>query len=139
MTGLVVDTSALLAYFDTNEPQHEAVVPVIDAAAAGPLVVSPYVIAELDFLVLTRHGVQAQREVLAELTGGAWELATMDRERLVAAADIVERYSDIPIGVTDASNIVLAEAYRTRAIATLDRRHFAVLRLGDGSAPEVLP
>ena len=82
MTGLVVDTSALLAYFDTNEPQHEAVVPVIEAAAAGPLVVSPYVIAELDYLVLTRHGVQAQREVLAELTGGAWELATMDRERL---------------------------------------------------------
>jgi predicted nucleic acid-binding protein len=139
VTGLVVDTSALLAYFDTNEPQHEAVVPVINAAAAGPLVVSPYVIAELDYLVLTRHGVQAQREVLAELTGGAWELATMDRERLVAAADIVERYSDIPIGVTDASNIVLAEAYRTRAIATLDRRHVTVLRLGDGSAPEVLP
>lgn len=135
---MVVDTSALLAYFDTNEPHHRAVAAAINASAE-PLVVSPYVIAELDYLVLTRHGVDEQHAVLAELTGGAWELASMDRARLEGARLIVQRYSDVPIGVTDASNIVLATAYHTRVIATLDRRHFTILRFADGSAPDLLP
>ncbi len=135
---MIVDTSALLAYFDRNEPAHAAVAAVIDSAE-GPLVVSPYIVAELDYLVLTRHGGAAERAVLAELTGGAWELADMTTARLSAAARVVERYADVPLGVADASNLVLAEAYRTRRIATLDRRHFSIVRFRDGSAPEVLP
>ena len=111
--GVVVDTSALLAFFDANEPQHEAVVEAIQSSR-GPLIVSPYVIAELDYLVMTRHGVQAQRTVLNEIAGGAWELAHMDRARL-------------------------AEVYGTRAIVTLDRRHFTILRFDDGSRVDVRP
>jgi predicted nucleic acid-binding protein len=135
---VIVDTSALLAYFDANEPQHQAVSEAIESSDET-LVVSPYVIAEVDYLVLTRHGSEAERAVLAELAGGAWELAPMDRTRLEAAADLVRRYADVPIGVTDASNIVLAQAYQTDTIATLDRRHFSILRFADGSAPRVLP
>ncbi len=51
---MIVDTSALLAYFDANEPSHAAVAAVNGTEA--PLVISPYVIAELDYLVLTKHG-----------------------------------------------------------------------------------
>ena len=60
---MIVDTSALLAYFDANEPTHGAVAAVIDGAE-DDLVVSPYVVAELDHLVLTRHGSQAEQAVL---------------------------------------------------------------------------
>ena len=135
---MIVDTSALLAYFDAGEPRHTDVAAAIDASD-GLLVVSPYVIAEVDYLVLTRHGPEAERAVLAELTGGAWELAAMTRERLAMAARIVQRYADVPIGVTDTSNIVLAREYQTDTIATLDRRHFTILRFDDGSAPRLLP
>lgn len=135
---MIVDTSALLAFFDAHEPDHALVVASI-VGSDEPLVVSPLVLAELDHLVLTRHGSAAEVEVLAELSGGAWELALMNRRRLAEATELVRRYSDIPIGVTDAANIVLAEAYQTRTIATLDRRHFSVLRLADGSAPTIVP
>lgn len=135
---MIVDTSALLAYFDANEPRHAEVARVIDSAH-GPLIVSPYVIAELDYLVLARHGSDAELAVLDELTSGAWELADMTSARIRAAAEIVRRYADQPIGLTDASNIVLADAYRTRQIATLDRRHFEVLRFDDHTAVEILP
>ena len=135
---MIVDTSALLAYFDAGEPQHDAVAAIIEGSR-DPLIVSPFVIAELDYLVLTRHGSDAEQPVLSELSGGAWELALMDRERIRAATRLVETYSDIPIGITDASNMVLAQAYQTRDIATLDRRHFQILRFSDGSAPRILP
>ncbi|WP_454299230.1 PIN domain-containing protein [Salana multivorans] len=68
---MIVDTSALLAYFDAGEPAHRSVAAVIDAATS-PLVVSPYVVAEVDYLVLTRHGTAAELVVLEELAGGAW-------------------------------------------------------------------
>lgn len=135
---MIVDTSALLAYFDRAEPKHSAVRAVIDGAES-PLIVSPYIVAELDYLVLTRHGSAAEAAVLAELCSGAWELATMGVDRLRAAARIVGRYADVGIGIADASNVVLAEEYRTSRIATLDRRHFGILRFSNGGAPHLLP
>lgn len=128
---MIVDTSALSAYFDAAEEDHRAVADVIDHAQE-PLIVSPYVVAELDYLVSTRVGVDAELDVLRELSGGAWELADFGRSALAKAAAIVEKYRDQRIGVADASNVVLAHGYRTRTIATLDRRHFTALRPIDG-------
>ncbi len=135
---MIVDTSALLAFFDTDEPDHETVAAVLDGATE-PLVVSPYVVAELDDLVASRLGVAAEAATLAELTSGAWDLPAIDVEDLVKARAIIERYADQGIGVVDASNVILAERYRTRTIVTLDHRHFDVLRPLDGGRFRILP
>lgn len=137
MPPVIVDTSALLAFFDASEPDHEAVSEVL--VAADVLVVSPYVVAELDYLVATRHGVDEELAVLDELVGGAWELTAFDDEGLRRARGIIASYRDQQIGVADASIVVLAERYRTRTIASLDRRHFDVLRSLDGGFFQVLP
>jgi hypothetical protein len=135
---VIVDTSALLAYFDTDEPDHQAVAAVLDDADE-PLVVSPYVVAELDYLVASRLGVTAELAALAELAGGAWDLPAIDDQGLNAARDVIERYADQRIGVADASNVVLAARYRTQTIVTLDHRHFDVLRPITGGRFVVLP
>ena len=137
MPPVIVDTSALLAYFDASEPDHEAVSGVL--AAADVLVVSPYVVAEVDYLVASRHGVDDELAVLDELASGAWDLATFDQGALARARGIIASYRDQQVGVADASMVVLAERYHTRTIATLDRRHFDVLRSLDGGSLEVLP
>ena len=135
---MIVDTSALLAYFDTDEPDHQAVAAVLDDTDE-PLVVSPYVVAELDYLVASRLGVLVELAVLTELAGGAWDLPGIDAEELRDARAIIERYADQRIGVADASNVVLAGRYRTQTIVTLDRRHFDVLRPLSGGRFTVLP
>ena len=135
--SVIVDTSALLAFFDASEPDHEAVSEVLGAADA--LVVSPYVVAELDYLVATRHGVDDELAVLEELSGGAWDLAAFDQEGLRCCREVISRYRDKEIGAADASIVVLAGRYRTRAIASLDHRHFDVLRSLDGRSFDVLP
>jgi predicted nucleic acid-binding protein len=134
---IIADTSALLAFFDASEPDHEAVSGVL--AAADVLVVSPYVVAELDYLVATRHGVDNELALLDELAGGAWDLAAFDEDELRRARGVIAKYRDQEIGVADASIVVLAERYRTRTIASLDHRHFDVLRSLDGGYFEVLP
>lgn len=135
---MIVDTSALLAFFDTDEPDHEAVSAVL-GGATEPLVVSPYVVAELDYLVVSRLGVSAELAVLRELTAGAWDLPAIDVGELAKARAVIERYRDQSIGVADASNVILAERYRTRTVVTLDRRHFDVLRPLGGGQFRILP
>lgn len=135
---MIVDTSALLAFFDRDEPDHRAVAQVLTSATEA-LVVSPYVVAELDYLVGSRLGVSAELAVLRELAGGAWDLPAIDGDDLARAASIVERYADQKLGIADASIVVLAARYRTRTIVSLDRRHFDVVRPMGGGRFTVLP
>lgn len=124
---MIVDTSALVAYFNSRDPHHSEA-SLLFETSAEPLVVSPFVIAELDYLVATREGTPAELQVLRELTSGAWDLATFDLAALTQAVDVIDRYADQNIGVADASLVVLADQYQTRKIATLDRRHFSIMR-----------
>lgn len=135
---IIADTSGLLALFNEREPRHQEVRSAL-ADVRDAVVVSPYVVAELDYLVATRIGVQAELAVLRELAGPAYELAEIDAGLLSASADVIETYSDQQIGVTDASIVVLAGRYGTDRVLTLDRRHFGVLRSPAGTAFTLLP
>ena len=136
---MIVDTSALLAFFNAREPDHEAVSAAIADHDDGLLVVSPYVVAELDHLVATRISVDAEIAALNELSSGAWELAELGAEDLRSASAVIAKYRDQNIGVADASIAVLADRYRTKQILTLDRRHFTVLRPIHGGRFSILP
>ncbi len=95
---------------------------------------SPFVIAEVDYLVATRHGVDAELAVLRQLGSGAFEIPELTHHDIAKATRVVERYRDQEIGITDASLVVLAARHRTRRILTLDRRHFTILK-----APRIQP
>jgi predicted nucleic acid-binding protein len=135
---VIVDTSALLAFFDGSDPNHDAVADAI-VGHRGALIIPPLVLAELDYLVLRCHGSSAELAVLRALADGAWQFPAFGPDLLRRAAWVVERFGEHAIGLTDASLIVLAETHKTRRIATLDRRHFTILRFADGSAPEIHP
>lgn len=137
---MIVDASVLYALFDESEPAHGRTVDAIGGMLPSrQLVVSPLVVAELDYLVARKYGVSVELAVLRELGSGAWELPALNDTDLRAAADLIEKYRDLNIGVADASLVVLADRYRTTTIATLDRRHFDALRSLDGRAFDILP
>lgn len=135
---IIADTSALLAFFNAGDANHLAVRTYIDGLVE-PMVVSPFVVAEVDYMVATRLGVDAELRVLEELASGAYVLAQLDAGDLDRCRAIIDRYADQEIGVADASLVVLAHQHGTRAMLTLDRRHFDVLRPLDGGRFRVLP
>ena len=135
---IIADTSALLALFNRGDHAHTKIVTFLDANDET-LAVPPFVVAELDYLVATRIGVQAELAVLRELAGGAYDLPALDAEDLSVCADLIHKYADQNIGVTDASIAVLANRYQTTSILTLDHRHFGVLRSIDGVPFTLLP
>jgi hypothetical protein len=54
-------------------------------------------------------------------------------------AELVASYHDLPLGSVDASVIAAAERLDIDAIATLDRRHFGVVRPNNTETLELLP
>jgi len=135
---VIADTSGLLAYYNAAEPAHERVRAAVESANQ-PLIVSPFVIAELDYLLATRVGVTAELAVLGELASGAYELPALTAADISTCAQLVQRYRDQQIGVADASLVVLAKRFDTRTILTLDRRHFDVLKALNGKRFVVVP
>lgn len=124
---VVADTSALIAFFNETDKHHSAVRKGI--AQVGHLVVSPCVLTELDYLVATRQGPPAAgaiiRYVAGRVAAGRWEVPGIG-SLLLATYAVLE---DNPaIGLADAMNVVLAREFRTEVIATLDHRHFRVIR-----------
>ena len=134
---IILDTSALFAFLRAGDPDNEAVTGVL--LTKEPLIVSPFVIAELDYLVQARAGVRAELQMLADIASGAYELPVLSAADLIACAGVIDKYADQRVGVTDASLVVLAERYQTRRICTLDHRHFGVMRGTDGTPFELLP
>jgi len=135
---IIVDASALFAALDEAEHKHEQVVTAL-ASAQQPIVLSPFVLAELDYFLVRHLGVTVELAFLAEVARGTYELAAFETEDVGRAHDVIARYSDLRIGVTDASIVVLADRYGTDRVLTLDERHFRALRTLDGKPFTLLP
>jgi predicted nucleic acid-binding protein len=54
-------------------------------------------------------------------------------------AELVQAYLDLPLGIVDAAVIAIAERLRLTEIATLDHRHFGVVRPSHTRAFTLLP
>lgn len=120
---LVLDTSGFYAALRPNESQHEACLDAL-RSATPPLVLSPFVLAEMDYLLLTRAGVDHELALLDEVARGAYFLAPFTSADVARARSLAERYRDLELGIADASVLVLCERYETADVLTLDHRHF---------------
>jgi uncharacterized protein len=130
---IVVDTSAVLQLASSTAQRHEDVLRVVEQVD-GPFLLSPFVLAELDYMVGERHGLEKQLALLGEVADGAYELAPFGREDVAAARGIAESYGDLRVGLADASLVVLAERHGTADLLTFDHRHFRAMR-GPGGRP----
>lgn len=135
---ILVDTSAALQLASSSGKRHDDVVRVVDELA-GPFVLSPFVLAELDYMLGTRHGQKAQLALLEEVAEGAYELAEFSRSDVEAAAAVMRRYADLSVGLADASIVVLAERHRTVDVLSFDARHFRAMRGPAGRPFRLLP
>jgi hypothetical protein len=134
---ILIDTSGLLAALDASQNSHAEAVASL-TAASPPLLLSPFVLAELDYLVASRVGQTARASLLREVERGAYTLAPMSGVDVGHAREVVERHAALGISLADASIVVLAERHTIRDVLALNQRHFRVLTAG-GMPFRVLP
>lgn len=135
---ILLDTSGLLSAIDSAQRRHEACAAAL-AGAKGPLLLSPFVLAELDYLLATRVGEAAQAALLDEVADGAYQLEPFNAEDVRMARDVIERYASLRIGLADASIVVLGARHGAKDVLTLDSRHFGALRQLNGRAFRLVP
>ena len=123
---ILLDTSGLLAALDASAAHHQAAAASLKQAS-GPRVLSPFVLAELDYLLARHVSARVARSFLAEVADGAYELAPFDADDVSRATDVLDRYADLGLGLADASIVVLAGRHQTVDILTLDERHFRAI------------
>jgi uncharacterized protein len=135
---IVLDTSGLLAALDRSQTDHAAAARAL-TAATPPRLLSPFVLAELDYLLTNRVSSDAAQLLLSEVAGGAYQLEAFSGADVAQALDVLTRHHGLDAGLTDASLVVLAERYDTVDILTLDLRHFRALRDAGGRSFRLLP
>jgi predicted nucleic acid-binding protein len=135
---IVLDTGGLYAALDANEALHGRAVAAL-VAARPPRLLSPFVLAELDYLLGTRVGHDAQLALAEEVARGAYQLASFTGDDIARARRIMERYADLRIGLADASVVVLAHEHKTVDVLCTDERHFRALRGPAGKPFRLLP
>ncbi|MEP7361546.1 MAG: PIN domain-containing protein [Chloroflexota bacterium] len=135
---ILLDSSGLLAAIDSRERDHSEAVGAL-GAAEPPFLLSPFVLAELDYFLARRVGNRAEIALLDEVAAGAYQLEPFDRRDVAAALEVMTKYSDLDIGLADASIVVLADRHDVSDVLTLDERHFRSLRRAGGKAFRLLP
>jgi predicted nucleic acid-binding protein len=97
------------------------------------------VITEVAYLIATRLGWQAEVRFLGDLASGALTIEPLHPADPLRLAELVARYHHLPLGTADASVIAAAERLNVTQVATIDRRHFSVVRPQHITAFELLP
>ena len=136
---IIVDTSGWIAALGHDRAQAAEDARAAYASDPGPFILSPYVLAELDYLVLKRVGLRAELAMLREAAAGVLQLADFGSREVARAAAVAEQYADLEIGLADASVVVLAERYKTTRVLTLDHRHFRAMKPLQGGSFTILP
>lgn len=125
--ALICDTGVLYAAIDEYDGNHEPCAALV-ADPPEELAVPAPVIVELEWLVTSRMSFDQFDGFLQSVEIGALEVADLEPGDYARVRELCRRYEDLPLGLVDASIVAIAERLGERRIATLDHRHFSVVR-----------
>ena len=136
--ALILDTGPLYASLDRSDADHNACRRLIEDANE-PLVIPAPVLVEVDYWIHVRLHPGVLVALLDDIIAGAYrveEVGTQDYQRI---RQLCDRYDDADLGFVDAAVLAIVERLNEPKLATLDHRHFRVLRPRHVDALRLLP
>jgi predicted nucleic acid-binding protein len=124
---LIVDAGPLYAAAARSDRNHRRSVELL-SAAPRPILVPALVVTEVAYLLADRIGTHAEVAFSRSIADGELVVEPVLDSEWGRVAELTEQYLDLPLGIVDASVVVLAERHGAEVVATLDRRHFATIR-----------
>lgn len=97
------------------------------------------VVTEVSSLLASRIGYETEVRFLGDLAAGELVPESVGAADWLRIAELVATYRNLPLGTVDGSVVATAERLGVSTIATLDRRHFSVVRPNHVNAFDVLP
>ena len=93
-----------------------------------PIVVPAPVIVEVDWLASRRLQPEAFLKLLADIDNALVQVEELVEADYRRSRDLMARYRDLSLGFVDAAVMSIVERLGETKLATLDRRHFGVVR-----------
>ncbi|MCL4286065.1 MAG: PIN domain-containing protein [Thermoleophilia bacterium] len=135
---LIVDAGPLVAAAATGDRNHARSVELL-TGAAGPLVVPSLVVTEVSYFLADRIGPAAELAFAESLRAGELLVEPVEPPDWPRIAELLRLYADLELGIVDASVLAACERLGETKLATLDRRHFSVVRPRHCDALALLP
>ncbi len=123
----LTDAGPLIAIIDADEPDHRACVEALDQVAL-PLVTTWPAFTEAMYLLARGGGIDGQRALWRLVSTDRLVVADLSRSAVERSARLMEKYSDRPIDLADATLVAFAEELGYETIFTLDA-DFEIYRL----------
>lgn len=136
--ALILDTGPLYASLDRSDADHSACRALIESADELLVIPAP-VLVEVDYWVHQRMHVGALVALLADIESGAYVVADLTASDYPRVHELCDRYAHADIGFVDAAVLAIVERMNEPKLATLDRRHFGLLRPRHRDSIELLP
>ena len=127
---IVCDTGPLVAaalYKDSNHHRCVELFTGMHLANRSILVPAP-IVAEVGYLLGRKADARTEANFLRAVAAEDFKPVEMTSSDYLRAAELVEVYADLPLGTSDASVIAVAERLQIPEVATLDHRHFTIVR-----------
>ncbi len=134
--ALILDTGPLVALLDATDPDHDRCATLI-RETREPRIVPVCVLVEVEYVL--RPWPRALAALLTDFQTGALQLLDLPTRWLMRSGELIDRYRDLPLGLVDATVIAATEMLDETKVATLDHRHFTVVRPRHTPALELLP
>lgn len=135
---LLCDTGVLLAAGNVKDHAHDACLNLL-RQAEGPLLVPSPVFGEIGYLLQSRVGPRAEVAFLQSFGDDGFQVAEVTAADVARMAELVAEYIDLPLGIVDAAVIAIAERLGLAEVASLDHRHFSVVRPRHVAAFRLIP
>ena len=125
--ALICDTGPLYAAMDVADQDHDVCARLLETTTEQVLVPYP-VVVELDWLEGQRLGPDAFLSFLADAQEGRLEIVDLQPEDYRRIRELLGRYLDLALGSVDAAVLAIVERLGEPKLATLDHRHFTIVR-----------
>lgn len=125
---ILLDTGVLFAAADRRDADHEPCAGLLDTRPSSELVLPALVAAETSWLIGDRLGAATEAAFVASVAAGDFTVEDLTATDWRRAAELLERYTDLGLGLIDAAVITVAERLGATEIATLNERDFRVVR-----------
>lgn len=127
---ILVDTGPLVAAALSGDVNHVRCTELFTALHLNSeaLLVPALVVTEVCYLLEREAGPRVEAAFLESISEGDFTVVDLESGDYARAGELVIKYADLPLGAVDASVIALAERLGIAEVATLDRRHFTVVR-----------
>lgn len=136
--ALILDTGPLYASLDRSDADHQACRALIESANE-PLVIPGPVLVEVDYWIGQRLHPGVLVALLADIEAGAYLIADLVAQDYRRVGELCDRYADADIGFVDAAVLTIVERLGESKLATLDRRHFGMLRPRHRESIDLVP